>query len=338
MKKISYAEEEWKMGNSLLQKGLFRIDVHQHLVPEVFRSLLDSIGISGGAGEKFAPWDEHTTLAMMDIHGIQTSVLSYVICGIKIRDHAFLRRLCRESNEYLGELLRKYPGRFGGFALLPLPDIEGALEEIRYALDVLKLDGVGMHSNMGGIYPGDSRFEAIFDELNRRKAVVHLHPNDTPESHDLRPQWPPYIVEFMFETTRAVANLIYSGTMERYPDVSIILSHAGGAVPYLAWRLTRGEITIPSLSEAAPVGVLNYLLHFYYDTAMASNPITFGSLTKLVDFSRIVFGTDYPYMKDQSVGIFLKEIENYPGFDQKAKSAILRDNALGLFPHFNKNT
>jgi predicted TIM-barrel fold metal-dependent hydrolase len=114
-------------------------------------------------------------------------------------------------------------------------------------LDVLKLDGIGMHSNMGGIYPGDRKFAPVFEELNRRKAVLYLHPTDTPGDQNLRPQWPPYIVEFVCETTRAVSDLIYSGTMERYPDISIILAHAGGAIPYIAWRLWTGEFSIPTL-------------------------------------------------------------------------------------------
>lgn len=311
-----------------------RIDTHQHLVPGVFRSLLNGVGIYGGAGEELAAWEEETTLGMMETYGITASVLSYVLSGIDIRDAAFFRRLCRECNEYLAGLTVRYPGRFGGFALLPLPDVEGALREIEYAFDVLKLDGVGMHTNMGGIYPGDPRLDPVFEELNRRGAVVHLHPTDTPGDHVLRPQWPPYIVEFIFETTRAAANLIYSGTMERYPAVSIILSHAGGAIPYLAWRLWTGHFTIPGLGEIAPAGVYDYLKRFYYDTAMASNPGTFASLTNLADPSRIVFGTDYPYMPDIAVGEFLRETDCYPGFDSGTRSGIYGGNALNLFPRF----
>jgi predicted TIM-barrel fold metal-dependent hydrolase len=271
----------------------------------------------------------------MDEYGIQTSVVSYVLSGIDIKDSTFFHKLCRECNDYTAELISRHPTRFGGFALLPLPDVDGTLKEIAYALDELKLDGVGMHSNMGGIYPGDARFDPVFDELNRRKAVVHLHPTDIPEGRGRRPQWPPYIVEFMFETTRAVANLVYSGTMERYPDVSIILSHAGGAVPYLAWRLWTGEFTVPGLSEVAPSGVYESLKHFYYDTAMAANPGSFASLTQLVDPSRILFGTDYPYMPDYSIGEFTRQIGEYPGFSVEARAAIERDNALRLFPRLS---
>ena len=308
------------------------IDVHQHIVPEVFRSLLAGVGITGGAGEELAEWDEQRTLAAMDEYGIRTSVVSYVLSGIEIKDSDFFRKLCRACNENTAELIAKYPGRFGGFALIPLPDVDGTLEEIAYALDALKLDGVGMHSNMGGIYPGDTRFDPVFKELDRRKAVVHLHPTDVPENRTRKLDWPPYIIEFMFETTRAVANLVYTGTMDRYPDVSIILSHAGGAVPYLAWRMWTAEFVIPGLSETAPSGVYESLKRFYYDTAMASNPGAFGSLTELVGTDRIVFGTDYPYMPDFAIGDNVRQIRECPKFDADASRAIEYGNALKLFP------
>jgi predicted TIM-barrel fold metal-dependent hydrolase len=313
-----------------------RIDVHQHLVPEVFRTLMRSVGITGGAGEGFPDWDEQTTLAVMDEHDIQAAVLSYVLSGIDIVDAAFLRRLCRECNCYLAELIAKHPSRFGGFALLPLPDIDAALEEIAYVFEVLHLDGVGMQSNVHGIYPGDQRLEPVFEELNRRRAVVHLHPTDTPGNHGLRPPWPPYLVEFVFETTRAAANLVYSGAMERYKDLSIILSHAGGAVPYLAWRLWTGEFTVPGLRQVAPSGVYDSLKRFYYDTAMAANSGTFSSLAQLVGPDRIVFGTDYPAMPDYAIQEYLRQIEESPAFDAAARAAIEHENAQALFPRFRQ--
>ena len=318
------------------QNHTLRIDVHQHIISPVFRSLLKSVAIKGGAGEELALWDEESALALMDEYGIQSSILSYVMSGIEIRDPTFFRRLCRESNEYLAELVRKYPGKFGGFALVPLPDIDGALREIEYALDVLKLDGIGMHSNMGGVYPGDQRFDPVFNELNRHKTVVHLHPTDTPENHDLRPQWPPFIVEFIFETTRAAANLVYSGAMERYPNVSIILSHAGGSVPYQAWRFWRGEFKISDLRKTAPEGVYYYLKRFYYDIAMASNAVTLGALKEFSEPSRILFGTDLPYMS-AGIRVFMEDYENYPGFDPKQRAAVDQGNALALFPRLKKH-
>lgn len=318
---------------SINKKGI--IDVHQHIVSDPFRSLLQSRGIRGGAGEELAQWSTEQVIGAMDQYGIRSSVLSYTISGINIDDMAFLATLCRESNIALAETVSANPWRFGGFAFLPLPDVDATLREIEYSLDTLKLDGVGMHSNMGGIYPGDERFDPVFEELNRRKAVVHLHPTDVPEFAARSLPWPPYIVEFVFETCRAVANLVYSGTMDRFPDVSIILSHAGGAIPFLAWRLWTGEFTVPGFKERCPSGVFGALKRFYYDTAMASNAAVFGSLRETADAGRILFGTDYPYMPEIAIGLYLNELNKENGFSGDLQEGILHSNAERLFPRLS---
>ena len=312
------------------QKGI--IDVHQHIVSDIFRSLLNSKGISGGAGEEFAKWSPGQAIDAMNQYGIRASVLSYTISGIDISDMEFLKKLCRESNEALAKVISDNPKKFGGFAFLPLPDVDATLEEIEYSLDTLKLDGVGMHSNMGGVYPGDVLFDPVFDELNRRKAVIHLHPTDTPEHNVRSLRWPPYIIEFIFETCRAAANLVYSGTMDRYADLSIILSHAGGAVPYLAWRLWTGEFTIPDFKERCPSGTFDCLKRFYYDTAMAANAAVFGSLRETVDLEQVLFGTDYPYMPEIAIGLYLDELGKYSGYTNDQLNGILKSNAERLFP------
>lgn len=316
--------------NNSVKNGI--IDVHQHIISDPFRSLLLGKGISGGAGEELAQWSAEQAIGAMDRYGIRASVLSYTISGIDIDDLKFLAKLCRESNEALAGVVSANPERFGGFAFLPLPDVDATLKEIEYSLDTLKLDGVGMHSNMGGIYPGDGRFDPVFEELNRRKVVVHLHPTDIPEHGARSLRWPPYIVEFIFETCRAVENLIFSGTMDRFPDLSIILSHAGGAVPYLAWRLWTGEFTVPGFKERCPSGVFNNLKRFYYDTAMAANAAVFGSLREMADPDRILFGTDYPYMPEIAIGLYLNELSKDNGFNEAQREGILHSNTGKLFP------
>jgi predicted TIM-barrel fold metal-dependent hydrolase len=160
-----------------------------------------------------------------------------------------------------------------------------------YALDTLKLDGVGFLASVDGKYLGDPDLDPIFAELNRRKAVVFVHPNDPPPDRATGLDFPGTLTEFVFDTTRAAANLIFSGTLERYPDVRIILAHAGGTVPFLAWRLSLGD-TSPKLREKAPQGVLAYLRRFYYETALSANPFALSSLQELADPSRIVFGSE----------------------------------------------
>ena len=316
--------------NNSVNTGI--IDVHQHIISDVFRSLLHSRGIKGGAGEELAQWSPEQAIGVMDRNGIQSSLFSYTISGIDIGDMKFLSKLCRESNIALADVISTSPERFGGFAFLPLPDVDAALKEIEYSLDTLKLDGVGMHSNMGGIYPGDERFDPVFKELNRRKAAIHMHPTDIPEHAARSLPWPPYITEFIFETCRVVANLVFSGTMDRYPDLSIILSHAGGAVPFLAWRLWTGEFTIPGFKDRCPSGVFNCLKRFYYDTAMAANAAVFGSMREVVDSDRILFGTDYPYMPEIAIELYLNELVKDNGFSKDQCMGILHSNAAELFP------
>jgi len=308
------------------------VDVHQHIISDPFRSLLHRRGITGGAGEELAPWSLEQTLDTMDRCGIGVSMLSYTISGITIDDRGFLKELCRASNEALAGAIAQSPDRLGGFAFLPLPDVAGTLDEIAYAMDTLKLDGVGMHSNMGGIYPGDQRFDPVMEELDRRGSVVHLHPTDIPESGGRALPWPPYIVEFIFETCRAAANLVYSGALDRFQDVSFILSHAGGAVPFLASRLWTGEFTIPGLAERCPSGVLGCLKRFYYDTGMAANAAVFGALLETTDTGHLLFGTDYPYMPDIVIGGYLDEINRYAGFGEEDRASITGGNARDLFP------
>jgi predicted TIM-barrel fold metal-dependent hydrolase len=173
----------------------------------------------------------------------------------------------------------------------------------------------------------------LFAELNRRKAVVFLHPTVPAINRELKLDLPPFLIEFVFDTTRAVTNLIYSGTLERYPDIRFILAHAGGTVPYLAYRIASGQIMLPG----APQGVITYLKRFYYDTALSANPYALSSLTELVDASHILLGSDCPFAPEVMTGFTVQGIQNYGGFDEQARRAIGRESALALFPRFSIN-
>jgi predicted TIM-barrel fold metal-dependent hydrolase len=166
------------------------------------------------------------------------------------------RDLARRCNESSAELVREYPQRFDVLALLPLPDVDAALHEIEYALDTLRLDGVILQASIGNQYLGASAFEPIFTELNCCQTVVLLHPTTPPGSDVPELNLPPFLVEFVFDTTRAIVNLIYSGTLERYPDFRLILAHGGGTVPYLAGRLAMATDLMPQMHEKAPQGAI----------------------------------------------------------------------------------
>jgi 6-methylsalicylate decarboxylase len=307
-----------------------RIDVHQHILPSEYVSALANLGITTAGGRPLPEWDVQTTLALMDRHAIATAITSMSEPGIYFGDRVFARDLARRCNEYSARLMHTYPQRFGAFAILPLPDVEAALRELEYALDTLKLDGVVLLSSVDGRYPGDPMFDELFTELNRRKAVVFLHPTVPAINSELKLDLPPFLVEFVFDTTRAVTNLIYSGTLERCPDIRFILAHAGGTVPFLAYRISMGQIMLPG----APQGVMTYLKQFYYDTALSANPYALRSLQELVDASHILFGSDYPFAPEVVTGFTVHGIQNYNGFDEQARKAIARESALALFPRF----
>ena len=267
----------------------------------------------------------------MDRCGIAAAVTSIAAPGVYFGDKAAARDLARRCNEHSARLVSDHPRRFGAFASLPLPDVDGALAELQYALDTLHLDGVILLASIGNQYLGDVAFDPLFAELDRRKAVVFIHPTVPPTSQALKLAMPGALVEFVFDTTRAVANLIYSGTLERCPDIAFILSHAGGTVPYVAWRLAQGAV-IPALRERAPQGAIAYLKRLYYDTAMSATPYALNSLRALVDPSQILFGSDSPYLPEALVDVSIRGLADYPDFDAATRTAIERDNALALFP------
>jgi predicted TIM-barrel fold metal-dependent hydrolase len=198
-------------------------------------------------------------------------------------------------------------------------------------MDTLKLDGVVLMASIGELYLGDPAFDALFAELNRRKTPVFVHPTVHPSSQRLKLNVPGALVEFVFDTTRAAVNLIYSGTMERYPDLRIILSHAGGTIPFVAWRLTLGKL-VPSLDAKAPQGAIAYLKRFYYDTALSASPYALSALRELVDPSHILFGSDFPFLPGAKGIQSAKDTDTYVSNDPAVRMAVSRDNALALFP------
>jgi predicted TIM-barrel fold metal-dependent hydrolase len=314
-----------------LSEDAYRIDVHQHILPSDYVSALAKLGITSSGGRPLPEWDIKNTVALMDRHAIATAITSVAEPGIYFGDVTFARDLARRCNEFSAQLIHDYPQRFGAFAILPLPDVGAALRELEYALDTLKLDGVVLLSSVDGRYPGDPLFDELFTELNRRKAVVFLHPTVPAINNELKLDLPPFLIEFVFDTTRAVTNLIYSGTLERCPDIRFIVAHAGGTVPYLAYRISMGQIMLPGVSQ----GVMTYLKQFYYDTALSAMPYALRSLHELVDASHILFASDYPFAPEAATFFTVQGIQNFDGFDEHARKAIERESALALFPRFS---
>jgi predicted TIM-barrel fold metal-dependent hydrolase len=306
-----------------------RVDVHHHMTPPIWiREAREQIAATNRNLAPIADWTPQRSLDEMDRNGVASAIASVTNPGIWFGDAAAARKLARGCNDYLAQLARDHPRRFGAFATLPLPDRDGSLAEIAYAFDTLKVDGIGLMTSYDDKWPGDPAFAAVFDELNRRKAVVYFHPTASNCCAARMPDVSFSAIEFPIDTTRAVTSLLFGGTLARCPDIRWIFSHGGAAVPALAERVSRNIESQPRLAERIPHGGMHELRRLFYDTAQAANPITMAGLLKLVSSSQIVFGTDYPLVSSAATVEGLAKL----GFAADDLLAIERGNALRLFP------
>ncbi len=313
----------------------FRIDVHHHILPREYLDELSSIGVVAALGMNFPAWEIGKALDFMDGCGVATAMVSISDPGIYFGEIDFTRNLARRINELFAELINKYPGRFGAFASLPLPDIDAAISELDYAMDVLKLDGIALLTNVDNTYLGDVKLDRLFQELNRRKAVSYIHPSTIPGWKTAKLDLPPFLVDAPHDTTRAVTNLLYSGTLDKYSDITYILAHAGGTVPYLVYRILLGDQYrdfSDFARQIAPRGMVNYLKNLYYDTALSASSHCLRSLQELVDNSHILFGSDYCFAPDYIAVSGINGLNEYFGSGSNVLKAIERENALKLFP------
>jgi 6-methylsalicylate decarboxylase len=305
-----------------------RIDIHHHLVPPNYVAELPKL-IKGENPPR--GWSPAKSIEEMDRNGIATSITSLMQPQVWFGDVQLGRRLARESNDYAATLVRDYPGRYGIFATLPLPDTEGSLKEIEYALDVLKADGFGLMTSYAGKYLGDPAFWPVWEELNRRQAVVYNHPLSVECCRNPIPQYMPNSgIEYATDTSRAIASLLFSGAAARFPDIRWIHSHGGGTMPFLYSRYTRQEAAIKNRKEVLPNGVLHEVRKFHYDTAQANHKAALAALLTLVPTSQVLFGTDYPYRPGSET---VEGLTSY-GFSAAELRAIDRENAVRLMPRW----
>lgn len=325
--------EAWTAQTSGATTKARLIDVHQHILPPVYmveardRLLAQQ---QGYLPARILQWSPQNALAEMDQNGVATSIVSISPPGIWFGDVQSARALARKCNEYAAQLVRDYPGRFGFFASAALPDTEGCLGEIAYALDVLKADGIIFLTSYGDKWPGDPAYVPVFDELNRRKALVFFHPAAPSCCRNLIPNIPPVFTELPHDTTRAITSLLFSGSFARFRDIRFIFSQAGGTVPMLAGRLTHYSAEMKDLVAKIPNGVEFELKRLYYDIASSANPPAMAALMKLVPISQILFGGDYPYVPIAETAGGMAQV----GLSVADLQAIGRDNALALLPRF----
>ena len=313
-----------------------RIDVHHHVVPPHFVSALNSLNIDWTGGAGIPNWSHSFARDTMDRAGIDVAVASVAPGVYWGGDTDFAISLARSSNDYLADLVREDPEHFGGFATIPLPDVDASLRELEYAYDTLNLDGVVLFTSQGDRYLGDPLYDPFFAELERRQAIVFIHPNTIPPGADVPNLDIPFgVAEFTFDTTRCVTNLLYNGTLERYPSIRYIVSHAGGTVPYLAWRIAAAAF-LPQLRDRAPKDPLGQLQRLYYDTALSASEFVFGALKEFVPASQILFGSDFPYVGPEIIEVETAGIDTSRVLDDEARAAIANGNALRLFPKFRR--
>jgi 6-methylsalicylate decarboxylase len=323
-----------------------RIDVHSHFVPPEYKQVAERHGQFPGP-----PWSAEEHIAFMDRWGIEASVVS-MGSNFPFGDTDETRDTARAINEAGRRLLDQHPDRFGMHVALPLPDVDGALAELSYGLDTLGLDnGVLLHTNYAGVYLGDDMYTPLYEELDRRGCVAWVHPLSPAASVPVfsGPSRP--ILEYPFDTTRAAANLIYEDVLERYPNIRWQLSHAGGTLPFLLYRIGEAHTVpfsgIPTDGAPGRVGPFAFARRFYYDLASVDTEGQLVSTKAIADTSRILFGADWPFLSGRFepdaaqswpwLADFLPEGDDpaptlSKAFKPSDRRRIERDNALALYP------
>jgi predicted TIM-barrel fold metal-dependent hydrolase len=306
-------------------KAADRIDVHHHYTSPALLAMMKG----RRTGQVFNEgWTLQKSLDAMDAAGIKTAVVSTSDPGVFFGDYDQARWLARNCNEYQAKMVADNPGRFGMFVTLPMPDVDNTLAEIAYGLDVLKADGVGFMTSYGTQYLGDPAFTPVWEELNRRKAVVFVHPLEPACCTNVVPNVPDVVVEYGNETSRTIASLLFSGTTAKFPNIRFIFSHGGGTVPYLITRFQRAYAGSPQMMQLSPGGAVPAIRKLYFDTAMVWNPDSLAALTRLMPTDHILLGTDFPA---GSPILTVKGLKDF-GLSPAALRAIERDNAISLMP------
>ena len=310
------------------------IDTHHHILPDFFwRETNDSHDPVGG----LAPmeWSKEAMISFMDDAGIDVAVTSVSTPGVHLGDGEKARSLARRCNEFAAELVHTRPDRFASFACLPLPDIDTSLEELSYALDVLKLDGLVLFTNSRGVYLGDATLEPVFEELERRKAVVFVHPNPSPDAVAHSLSLPDNLLDFPTDTNRAVAQMHYTNRFAHTPNVKYIFSHAGGSIPFLAARFAIID-EMDFIPGGEQRGTAADMFHrMYWDTALAASDPVLRMLRDVAGIDQVLFGTDFPYLRRDLAVKANQRISESSELNDSERRAVLGGNASRLFPRLH---
>ncbi|MUL74588.1 amidohydrolase family protein [Mycolicibacterium sp. CBMA 226] len=305
-----------------------RIDTHHHMIPPDYRKVLDKAGIADAGGRAVPDWSAQASMDAMAGLGVAIAILSVSAPGTTMLPAAAdAAALARDLNDYSAELVAAEPDRFGFFATLPMPHLEEAVTEAVRVLDELRADGVFLLANSAGTYVGATGQDALFAELDKRSAVVFIHPAELPGP--TVDGVLPFAADFLLDTSRAAYLLVRNGIRRRYPNIRFILSHAGGFVPYASYRMAMG---ITSDVGGSPADHLDDFASFYFDTALSSSAAALPSLLAFAKPGHVTFGSDFPFAPVEAGQLFAAGLETYGGLDDAGRRAIDRTNALALFP------
>ena len=309
--------------------GANRIDVHHHFSPPAWIAEVSGRPLLNPANPR---WTPEQSIEDMERGGGAASVISITNPGLYFGDRAVTRRLARACNEYGAELVQAHPTRFGLFAAMPLPDVDATLAEIEYAFDTLNVDGIGLMTSYDeNTWLGNPAFRPVMEELNRRNAVVHVHPTAANCCRNLSYGVNPGSMEYGTDTTRAIVGVCFSGDAVMFPNIRFIWSHAGGSLPFLAGRINTRNAT-----DRLPNGFLDAASRFYYDTAGAANRGALVSLLELVTTDQVMFGTDFP--PGGTIQAMADALRTLNLFNESDLRAIERDNAVRLIPRLRDST
>ena len=307
--------------------------MHHHFIPPFwFDEAKEHIARQGGG--RIVPnwygWSEQQALERMDEAGVAAAIVSISAPGVWFGDVAQGRRLSRETSLYAAKMSQRHPQRFGFFAALPLPDVEGSLREIEYAFDQLRADGVVVMTSYGDRWLGDPAFDPVMQELDRRGAVVYVHPGSPACCSQLMSYVPPFLTEFTQDTNRTITSLMFSGQLARRRAIRFIFSHAGGTIAMLAGRIAQLSTSVPQLAAAVPDGVEAELRRLHYEVANSANRPALAALLSLVPATQVMFGSDFPLVPIAATQAKLPGL----GLSGSDLAAISRGTASRLFPRF----
>jgi predicted TIM-barrel fold metal-dependent hydrolase len=315
----------------------FKFDVHSHVVPDFYRAALIDNNFPVRANTLYTDgfpvpaWDLDSHIAAMDTQGVNYSTISISAPGVSFyNDSCEAARMARKLNNAMWNYTQTHPTRLGAMCILPLPDIPNSLAEIRYCLDRLHFDGVGMYSNFGGLYMGDAALNPIFAALNNRSATIFVHPAK-PGCGSVSLGHPDPMIEYPFESVRVMENMLLTGQRANYSAINIIIPHGGGAMPYLAARIA-GMASLPFLGSLSAAATLAQFKGYFFDTASASSSIQLTAMNAFGGVSKILTGTDYPYVPSSQAVPALASIQANGNYTASQMALINSQNALSIFP------